>query len=291
MREIKLITNCERAPNWLMDIAVKHWLDSGFKPENLIFLVNNLSSFDMVAELKERYNIDATRVQSADDIYRKDQCVVWDDLQEFDYGRYHDIEAPIINTVQHKLLDNGVDVVIFLDRDELLWHESGDLINVLNTFTEPIIRPRGIEVIQTGDEPSLDITKSIAEQRKWCRWFPSKSKACITRIPVDWMIGRHGTLCRRWPHADALHHPELQTHPEANISEYPGLFLVHFDKVDMNLLYKLRIESQELFKTNDRHTGVVDEQSFTKWFTEAHRETIPDRVMYDCGDFLKRVRV
>ena len=291
MREIKLITNCERPPNWLMDIAVKHWLNNGFKPENLIFLVNNLSNFDMVKELKERYNIDSTRVNSADDIYVKDQCVVWDDLQEFDYGKYHDVEAPIINNIQHKLLDKGVDVVIFLDRDELLWHESGDLINILNTFNEPIIRPRGIEVIQNGDEESIDLNKPIFEQRKYCRWFPSKSKACITRIPVNWMIGRHGTLCGRWPHADALYHPELQTHPNADISEYPGLYLVHFDKVDMNRLYNLRMESQQLFKTNNRHTGVINEDKFTEWFTEAHRETIKDRELYDCGNFLKQVGV
>ena len=291
MREIKLITNCERPPNWLMDIAVKHWLNNGFKPENLIFLVNNLSNFDMVKELKERYNIDSTRVNSADDIYVKDQCVVWDDLQEFDYGRYHDVEAPIINNIQHKLLDKGVDVVIFLDRDELLWHESGDLINILNTFNEPIIRPRGIEVIQNGDEKDLNLSKPIFEQRKYCRWFPSKSKACITRIPVNWMIGRHGTTCGRWPHADALYHPELQNHPDANISEYPGLYLVHFDKVDMNMLYDLRIESQQLFKTNNRHTGVINEDKFTEWFTEAHRETIKGQELYDCGDFLKQVGV
>ncbi len=291
MREIKLITNCERPPNWLMDIAVKHWLNNGFKPENLIFLVNNLSNFDMVKELKERYNIDSTRVTSEDDIYRKDQCVVWDDLQEFDYGKYHDVEAPIINNIQHKLLDKGVDVVIFLDRDELLWHESGDLINVLNTFNESVIRPRGIEVIQNGDEKDLDLSKSIFEQRKYCRWFPSKSKACITRIPVNWMIGRHGTTCGRWPHADALYHPELQNHPDADISEYPGLYLVHFDKVDMNMLYDLRMESQQLFKTNNRHTGVINETQFTEWFTEAHRETVKDRELYDCGNFLKQVGV
>lgn len=291
MREIKLITNCERPPNWLMDIAVKHWLNNGFKPENLIFLVNNLSNFDMVKELKERYNIDSTRVTSEDDIYRKDQCVVWDDLQEFDYGKYHDVEAPIINNIQHKLLDKGVDVVIFLDRDELLWHESGDLINVLNTFNESVIRPRGIEVIQNGDEKDLNLNKPIFEQRKYCRWFPSKSKACITRIPVNWMIGRHGTTCGRWPHADALYHPELQNHPNADISEYPGLYLVHFDKVDMNMLYDLRMESQQLFKTNNRHTGVINENQFTEWFTEAHRETVKGRELYDCGNFLKQVGV
>ena len=291
MRNIKLVTNCERPPNYLMDIAVKHWFRNGFEPKDLIFLVNNISHFDMVKSLKESYNIDAKRVNNIDDIYNPNQCVVWDDLVEYDYGLYHDREAPIINAVQHKLLESGVDVVIFLDRDELLWHESGDLINILNTFTEPIIRPRGIEVIQNGDEEDLDLNKPISEQRKYLRWFPSKSKACITRTPVDWIIGRHGTSCGRWPHADVLDHPELQFHPESNVAEYPGLFLLHFDKVDMNLLYQLRLESQELFKTNNRHTGVITEEEYTEWFTEAHRDVRPGRELYNGGDFFKKVKV
>ena len=76
MREIKLVTNCERPPNYLMDYCLKYWLESGFKPENLIFLVNNISKFDMVKSLKDRYGIDAVRVESEEDIYNKDQCVV-----------------------------------------------------------------------------------------------------------------------------------------------------------------------------------------------------------------------
>ena len=119
MRNIKLVTNCERPPNYLMDIAVKHWFRNGFEPKDLIFLVNNISHFDMVKSLKESYNIDAKRVNNIDDIYDPNQCVVWDDLVEYDYGLYHDREAPIINAVQHKLLESGVDVVIFLDRDNI----------------------------------------------------------------------------------------------------------------------------------------------------------------------------
>ena len=281
MRNIKLITNCERPPNYLMDIAVKHWLKSGFTPDQFIFLVNNISHFDMVKSLKDRYGINAKRVHSAEDIYDPNQCVVWDDLVEYDYGAYHDREYSIINNVQHILLKSGVDVVIFLDRDELLWHESGDLINVLNSFEEPIIRPRGIEVIQTGEETPLDLNKSIAEQRKFLRYYPSKSKACITRIPVDWMIGRHGTLCGRWPHADDEHYSG------GNRTEYPGLYLVHFDKIDINLIYQLRLESQKIFKSNDRHTGVINEEEFTKWFTEAQR----NGELYEDNEFLHKVGV
>ena len=291
MREIKLITNCERHPNYLMDISVKHWLANGFKPENLVFLVNNISNFDMVKSLKECYNIDAKRAHSIDDIYDANQCVVWDDLVEYDYAAYHDREHLIINSVQHKLLEKGVDVVIFLDRDELLWHESGDLINILNTFDEPVIRPRGIEVIQAANEGPLDLSIPIADQRSWFRWYPSKSKACITTTPVNWIIGRHGTKCGRWPHADTLAHPELQFHPEANVQEYPGLYLVHFDKMDIDLVYKLRQESQTIFKTNDRHTGDINEKEFEEWFTEAHTDLRPGRKLYQDIEFLKKVGV
>ena len=210
---------------------------------------------------------------------------------EYDSGAYHDREAPIINAVQHKLLESGVDVVIFLDRDELLWHESGDLRNILNTFKELIIRPRGIEVIQAGDEKPLNLNKTIAEQREHLRWFPSKSKACITRTPVSWMIGRHGTTCGRWPHADTSSHPELQIHAKSDISEYPGLYLVHFDKVDINLVYQLRLESQEIFKSNNRHTGVIDEKEFEDWFWEAHKDIRPGRELYKDKTFLTKVGV
>jgi hypothetical protein len=89
-RKIKLITNCERPPNYLMDISVKYWLKT-FKASELIFLVNNISHFDMVKSLKDCYGIDAKRVNSIDDIYDPNQCIVWDDLQEYDYGRYHDV--------------------------------------------------------------------------------------------------------------------------------------------------------------------------------------------------------
>jgi hypothetical protein len=284
-RKIKLITNCERPPNYLMDIAIKYWLRT-FKESELIFLVNNISHFDMVESLKEKYNINAKRVHSIDDIYDANQCVVWDDLEEYDYGLYHDREAPIINAVQHKLLQEGVDVVIFLDRDEILYHPN--LREVLNTFPEPVIRPRGIEVIQYGNEESYNDELPLYKQRKYLRYFPSKSKACIVRQPVHWMIGRHGTLCGRWPHADVKAHPELQTHPDANTDEYADLYLVHFDKIDIDLIYQLRMESQSLFKTNDRHTGVIDVEKFSMWFNEA---ALNGELYEDNDNFLERVDI
>ena len=278
MREVKLVTNCERPPNYLMDYCLKYWLKSGFKPENLIFLVNNISHFDMVKSLKDHYGIDAVRVEVEEDIYRKDQCVVWDDLEEYDYGAYHDLERDIINRVQHRLLDTGVDVVIFLDRDEVLYHNN--LMEVLQNFDEEVIRPRGIEVIQTADEDSLDVNKPICEQRSYVRHYLSKSKACITRIPINWMVGRHGTLDGKWPHADDKHYV-----PGGNRDEYIGLYLFHIDKVDMNLVHDLRMESQEIFKSNDRHTGIVDEREFTLWFTEAQR----DGELYEDKKLLKAI--
>lgn len=284
-RKIKLITNCERPPNYLMDIAIKYWLRT-FKHSELIFLVNNISKFDMVKSLYERYEINAKRVHSIDDIYDENQCVVWDDLEEYDYGLYHDREAHIINAVQHKLLQNGVDVVIFLDRDEILYHPN--LRDVLNSFIEPVIRPRGIEVIQYGDEQPYDKTLPLYEQRKYLRYFPSKSKACIVRQPVDWIIGRHGTVCGRWPHADVKAHPELQTHPDANVIEYPDLYLIHFDKIDIDLIYELRMESQKIFKSNDRHTGVIDVEKFSSWFNEA---AINGELYEDVDNFLKRIDI
>jgi hypothetical protein len=263
-----------------MDIAIRYWLKT-FKDNELIFLVNNISHFDMVKSLKESYNIDAKRVNSLNDIYDANQCVVWDDLVEYDYGAYHDREAPIINAVQHKLLESGVDVVIFLDRDEVLYHPN--LRELLNTFHQPVIRPRGIEVIQYGDEGDFDVSMPIASQRKFLRYYPSKSKACIVQQPVHWMIGRHGTLCGRWPHADQRHHNSNA----GDVTEYPDLYLVHFDKIDINMIYNLRLESQAIFKSNDRHTGVIDPNKFTLWFNEAAL----NNELYEDNNFLYKIDI
>ena len=55
----------------------------------------------------------------------------------------------------------------------------------------------------------------------------------------------------------------------------------------MNLIYKLRMESQQIFKSNDRHTGVIDEQQFTDWFTEAQR----NGELYEDQKLLKEIGI
>ena len=61
--------------------------------------------------------------------------------------------------------------------------------------------------------------------------------------------------------------------------------------MDMNLLYDLRLESQKIFKTNNRHTGVITEQEYTEWFTEAHRDSRPGRELYEDKTFLTKIGV
>jgi hypothetical protein len=268
MRQVRLITNCERPPNYLMDLAIKYWLRT-FKPDEIIFLVNNITNFDMVDVLKRDYNISATRVHSIEEASTTTGCIVWDYCVNNDYNKYHDQDALIVNELQHALLANGTDVVIFLDRDEVLYHRN--LRDVLNTFNEQLIRPRGIEVIQTGEEQEYDSNKPLHTQRSHIRYYPSKSKPCITRHPYDWQVGRHCTLCNTHPHGD-IAGPQ---------SEYPGLYLIHLDKIDMNLLYNLRVESEQLF-VNNRYFVGTDPQKYTHWFTEAHR----NGELYQDVDFL-----
>ena len=274
-RKIKLITNCERYPNYLMDYAVNHWLRT-FRPDELIFLVNNVQNFDMVAAIKEKYNIDAVRASTMDEVIGADKCVVWDYLVLADFDEHLRRDRDIVNELQETLLNNGTDVVIFLDRDECLYHPN--LRELLNTFQEPVIRPRGIDVIQSGDESPLDVTRPLYEQRSHMRYYPSKSKPCITRIPIKWQVGRHYTLCNTYPHAD-IAGPE---------SEYPELYLVHLDKIDIDLLYGLRIETEKRYHNNTmNHLKEIDVQRYQDWFTEAHR----NGELYSDRDFLIKVNI
>lgn len=274
MRKVRLITNCERPPNYLMKIAVRQWLKT-FDPKELIFLVNNITGFDMVKSLKETFNIDAIKVESLEQAATTEGCLVWECLQCNDYNRYHDLDKEIVNSLQHKLLENGTDVVIFLDRDEVLYHK--DLREVLNTFQEPLIRPRGIEIIQVEGEKPLEENKPLHQQRSWIRYYSSKSKPCITRQPFKWQVGRHSTQCNTYPHGD-------HAGPSA---EYPGLYLLHLDKIDIDLLYELRIESSKLFVNNGYHVGVIDPLEYTRWFTEAYR----NKELYQDKNFLTEVTI
>jgi hypothetical protein len=274
MKKIRLITNCERPVNYLMKIAVDYWLKT-FNASEIIFLVNNITNFDMVADLKHNFNIDATRVHSIDEAANTDGCLVWDYLKCNDYDRYHDLDAIIVNDLQKKLLDNGTDVVIFLDRDELLYHEN--LRDVLNSFDEDVIRPRGIEIIQNSNELALDITKPLNEQRSYVRYYASKSKPCITKISIEWSIGRHLTACETYPHGD-------DAGPSA---EYPGLYLIHLDKIDKDLLYNLRLESNNIFVNNRYHVGVIDREKYLQWFYESHT----NNELYEDKTFLQKIQI
>jgi hypothetical protein len=273
-RKVRLITNCERPVNYLMRIAVNYWLRT-FNASEIIFLVNNVSNFDMVKDIKDTFNIDAKRVYTLEEAATTDGCLVWDYLSCNDYNLYHELDRDIVNDLQKKLLDSGTDVVIFLDRDEILYHK--ELRNVLDTFQEPIIRPRGIEIIQTGDEPSLDETKPLNTQRANIRYYPSKSKPCIARQHYKWQTGRHLTICGTYPHGDDA----------GTQAEYPGLYLIHIDKIDIDLLYQLRLESSGLFVNNGYAVGVIDQHKYTEWFTEAHR----NNELYLGADLLKEINI
>lgn len=274
MRKIRLITNCERPINYLMRISIKYWLKT-FKPDEMIFLVNNITGFDFVEDLKNNFNIDAVRINNLEEASTTNGCLVWDYLNCNNYDLYHELDRDIVNNLQEFLLSNGTDVVIFLDRDEMLYHK--DLRKVLNTFQEPIIRPRGIEIIQTGDEYELDENMSLHEQRSYMRYYPSKSKPCIARKPYKWQTGRHLTLCNTYPHGD-------DAGPEA---EYEGLYLIHIDKIDINLLYQLRLESDKIFVNNNYSVGIIDPNEYQKWFTEAHY----NGELYQDNEFLKEIDI
>jgi len=274
MRKVRLITNCERPINYLMKISINYWLKT-FKPDELIFLVNNITGFDMVEDLKNNFNIEATRVHSLEEASTTEGCLVWDYLNCNNYDLYHDLDRDIVNNLQEKLLLNKTDVVIFLDRDEMLYHKN--LREILNTFQEPIIRPRGIEIIQTGDETELDETKPLHEQRSYIRYYSSKSKPCITQKPYKWQTGRHLTICNTYPHGDIAG-------PEA---EYKGLYLIHIDKIDINLLYQLRLESSQIFTNNNYSVGITDPDKYQEWFTTAHN----NKELYEDNNFLKEIGI
>lgn len=103
------------------------------------------------------------------------------------FGEGHNVVNQ--NRIKTNFLNQGY-IVVYADMDERIYHP--DLRNyILKKDCEHII-PQGMQIIQTKDEPPLDFTRNVIEQRTKCIldtfWY---SKICILKKDFKWDNGRH----------------------------------------------------------------------------------------------------
>lgn len=103
------------------------------------------------------------------------------------FGEGHNVGNQ--NRIKTDFLNQGY-IVVYADMDERIYHP--DLRNYILNKDFEYIMPQGMQVIQTKDEPPLDFTKNIIEQRSVCvldvTWY---SKICILKKDFKWDHGRH----------------------------------------------------------------------------------------------------
>jgi hypothetical protein len=245
MRCIKIVTTLDREPNYLSDLWVKHHLQY-FTPDCFIFSLNLVEPHHIQKLLYNRYGIESDIITDINKLTNSSRCVVYKNPNSniSNYIKFIDYSSDQANIIQNKLITDGIDVVIWLDIDELLYHDN--LTNVLQTFSEDIIRPKGIEIVQQQMEEPYNPVILIKDQRKKIHIFPSKNKPIVTRRQVKWIPGRHA--CDGHNHGDHIHERDL----------YPGLYLIHLDKLDIDLLFNLQIKSYELYNNTNHTTHITN---------------------------------
>jgi hypothetical protein len=164
-----------------------------------------------------------------------------------------------IERQQHALLQNGYDVVLVTDVDEIVApHPArGTLAEYLDAFDAEYINCRGYELIHRVDrEQPFDPSAPILDQRGY--WFANNiyDKPAIATVPMQWKPGFHRRL-------DGAMNPD------------PDLYLIHLHRMDYEICLA-RHRYRETCAWNDedveqgwaRHNRITEEAEFKRWFYE-----------------------
>ena len=127
---------------------------------------------------------------STDDLRDVNRIVLPRD--EFDeYARTN-----FINFLQQGLL-NYYDTVIYTDADELVVPDPAlfpDLRTYLEQTTFDYTACVGLNIVHMlNREQPLDVRKPILHQRRFARFLSASCKPCVSRVPMNWSPGFHGS--------------------------------------------------------------------------------------------------
>jgi hypothetical protein len=228
LRDIKVITHVDRI-NWFFTKWVTYH-QSYFNNNSFIFIIDEefLTHNQLAEELKLHDFLESQiNIISFGSVPR-------------DYAARLDYCSHFVNNLLIEILTES-DVVIYLDIDELLYHEN--LIEILNNFTSDFLVTNFIDVThKINSEPEFDYTKSVFSQRKYMNvgetsgWY---KKPIITRVPVSWGNGKH-----------TINNRGFDSSPE-------NVFIIHLGKMDFNFsnrLAKENIQMRGLFESQNAFT-------------------------------------
>lgn len=174
------------------------------------------------------------------------------------------VSAALFIETQKYLLDNS-DIVLYSDIDEIIFHK--DLIGILNTFTDPFLTTTGFEIVQNIDkEDALSTYDEIVGQRRYGKFSEWYDKSVVLRSAVYWEDGKHSKNSTK----NAL----------------DGLYLVHLNKIDINILQQTNKQTAQYYTTGVPHNRVSDIQELIQHYELDRLEQL-QQIPEDISIYLK----
>lgn len=172
------------------------------------------------------------------------------------------VNANLFSEVQINLLRNS-DVVLYSDIDEIIFHK--DLLKLLDTFTAPYLTTIGFEIVQNLiKEDVLDTSTNILKQRKYGKFSKWYDKSVVLREAVHWEDGKHSNNTAK--------------------NTLEGLYLVHLNKVDIDLLQETNTQTSYYYSTGVFHNLIKDKSDIImKYELDRYDQLVPipeDILMY-----------
>jgi len=201
--------------------------------------------------------------------------------------------ADTVRLFQHFLL-NSYRTVLFIEVDEIVATTSHSKYSNLEQYATAVIgskrlfhKPReyvrctGYEVVhKPEEEPALDWSEPLLQQRAW--WYHSVrySKTLLSMTPLEWDIGFHDI-----------------SNPEARIEKMEDdLVLIHLHKIDFDFcLAKHKESANRNWSASDKEDGsgqqnrLYDTEKLRTWFRSSIDNPSEDAQLVHIPDHIKSI--
>jgi len=174
-----------------------------------------------------------------------------------------------VTKMQRKLLKK-YDIVLFAECDEIIVPLRTGRFEDHLVDGKPVVKCTGFEIIhRIREEPEIDWSKPLLEQRKYGSYFPKFNKPLLSRIPLTWSMGFH--YLRNYEN-------------DEKVGTDPMLMLVHLRRIDYNTCKKKFMERIK-WRTIKRMGHRPAKQwrpgtNFDHWFTGDSTTKIPGNIKH-----------
>jgi hypothetical protein len=171
----------------------------------------------------------------------------------------HNWMVETVEGLQHQLLEEGYDVVLVTDVDEIVtptpdWGTLGDYID---EFSEWFVNCIGYEILHLADrEPPYDPRRPILDQRGYWYAHGAYNKPALTSGPASWLPGFHQRA-------------------DGQLSHDPYLRLIHLHRLDIEVCRERHaIRQQRSWGERDldenwaAYNRIAAGSEFEHWFYE-----------------------